>query len=61
MSSRMSIKPRTGKECKKVDCMRHSNYVKWRCGDPQLNVCMECKWAFVSQYSKSKGVNDGNV
>ena len=48
------MKNRTGKECKKTECVRHENYNAWRCSDSNLNVCMNCKWAFVSQFKKKK-------
>ena len=46
------MKQRTGKECKKTDCIRHDSYKRWQPGDSNLNVCMQCKWAFVSQLSR---------
>jgi hypothetical protein len=46
-------KQRTGKECKKVKCVRHKDYLAWNCGNSNLKFCMECKHAQVSQY-KSK-------
>jgi len=50
------MKHPTGKECKKTDCIRHESYVRWQCGDNNLNVCMKCKWAMPSQFTKkSKG------
>jgi hypothetical protein len=42
----------TGKECKKTDCIRHESYVKWQCGDSNLNFCMKCKWARPSQFTR---------
>ena len=46
-------KPRTGKECKKVNCTRYESYIKWSGGDSNLKFCMECKNAHVSQYEKA--------
>jgi hypothetical protein len=46
------MKQRTGKECKKTDCKRHDNYKIWQCGDSELNICMNCKWAYVSQFAR---------
>ena len=46
----MSIKPRKRDTCKKTECVRYESYKKWHCGDSNLNHCMECKWASVSQY-----------
>jgi len=45
-------KPRTGKECKKVNCERHKSYVEWKCGNSDLKFCMDCKHSHVSQYIK---------
>ena len=47
-------KRRTGKECKKTNCKYHESYKRWRCGDRNLNFCMKCKNAHVSQYSAKK-------
>jgi len=44
------MKQRTGKECKKTECGRYDSYKRWQCGDSNLNECMNCKWAFVSQF-----------
>jgi hypothetical protein len=43
---------RTGKECKKTDCVRHNDYKRWQCGTLALNVCMNCKWSHVSQFER---------
>ena len=45
-------KPRTGRDCKKTNCKRYESYIEWSCGNPDLNFCMECKHAHVSQYEK---------
>jgi len=47
------MKHRTGKECKKTDCVRHESYKRWQLGDSNLNACMNCKWAFVSQFVRN--------
>lgn len=49
-----SMKKRTGKECKKIHCVRHITYVNWakNLGNGTLSYCMECKNAHVSQYQK---------
>ena len=46
------MKTRTGKECNKTECVRHESYMRWNYGNPDLQVCMNCKWAFVSQFEK---------
>jgi hypothetical protein len=51
----MNMKQRTGKECKKTNCTRYDSYKnRWGCLDHNLNFCMNCKWAFVSQFEKIK-------
>ena len=45
-------KPRTGKECKKVECLRHKDYVVWNCGTSSLVFCMNCKHSHVSQLQR---------
>jgi len=50
-------KERTGTECKKTDCDRHKDYVAWKCGNSNLNFCMSCRNAHISQY-KRKDVNE---
>jgi hypothetical protein len=50
--SQFHPKPRTGKECKKVDCDRHKDYLAWNYGTNSLKFCMECRHAHVSQYKK---------
>ena len=54
--SKFFPKERTGKECKKTDCDRHTDYVKWDCwgGNPNLPFCMNCKHSHVSQYKKKE-------
>ena len=47
-----NIKHPTGKECKKTECIRHESYIKWQCGDDNLNVCMKCKWSLPSNFIK---------
>lgn len=47
-------KPRTGKECKKVECERYKDYLAWDCVNSNLQFCMSCKNAHVSQYKSSK-------
>ena len=46
------MKQRTGKECKQKNCARHESYKRWQggIGDPNLNMCMNCRFAHVSQY-----------
>ena len=46
--------PRTGRDCKKTECERHKDYLAWECGNSNLNFCMECKHAHVSQYKRKK-------
>ena len=43
---------RTGKDCTKVECVRYTDYSTWSCGNSQLNFCMNCKYAHVSQYER---------
>lgn len=45
-------KPRTGEECKKVDCERHNAYMTWSLGNRNLNFCINCKNAHISQYKR---------
>ena len=52
--SKFHPKPRTGKECKKVECERHADYLAWNCGNSNLKFCMECKHAQVSQYKRGE-------
>ena len=48
-------KPRTGRECKKTGCARHSEYLAWEnWKHGQLSFCMNCKYAHVSQYKKGE-------
>jgi len=51
-------KQRTGKECTKIACTRHKDYLAWNCGNSSLKFCMECKHAHVSQYKKQGGGNN---
>ena len=46
------MKSRTGKECRKVNCVNHVTYVNWarNLGSSPLMNCMNCKHAHVSQY-----------
>lgn len=46
------MKSRTGKECKKIDCVFYVTYVNWakNLGNPFIDNCMNCKHAHVSQY-----------
>ena len=44
---------RNGKECKKVECERHKDYLTWNHGSNNLKFCMECKHAHTSQYKKA--------
>jgi hypothetical protein len=44
----------TGKECKKTNCVRYENYIKWDCGDRNLDTCIKCKWAFPSQFARKR-------
>jgi hypothetical protein len=46
------MKQRTGKECKKTECVRYDDYKRWQCGTLTLNVCMNCKHAHVSQFER---------
>lgn len=52
------MKQRTGKECKKIECIRHDSYVKWQCGDENLSVCINCQWAYVSQFERKPQQKD---
>ena len=52
--SRFYPKTRTGKECKKVECARYEDYIKWDCQSSSLNFCMECKNAHVSQFKRKE-------
>ena len=47
-------KPRTGRDCKKTECERHKDYLAWNCGNSNLNFCMNCKHAHVSQYKRGQ-------
>ena len=52
--SKYHPKPRTGKECKKIECDRHTAYTAWQCGNMNLDFCMNCKHSHVSQYKSTK-------
>ena len=45
---------RTGKECNKTDCKNYKYYSNWYCnlGRSELEECINCKYAYVSQYAK---------
>lgn len=45
-------KQRTGKECGKTECERHSDYVRWSPGTANLEFCMNCKHANISQFKR---------
>ena len=47
-------KERTGRECKKVECVRYEDYKLWQCGTASLNFCMNCKNSHVSQFKRKK-------
>ena len=53
--SRFYPKARTGKECSKIECERHDDYIAWKFGKSSLKFCMECKHAHVSQYKRKVG------
>jgi hypothetical protein len=46
------VKNRTGKECKKGNCVNYVAYVNWgrNLGNSALTDCMNCKNSHVSQY-----------
>lgn len=48
------MKNRTGKECKKTNCINYKYYSNWgaNLGGSQLKECMNCKNAFISQFKK---------
>lgn len=48
------MKQRTGRECKKTNCTRHKDYLGWRYSNTDLQYCMECKHAHVSQYERTE-------
>ena len=52
------MKNRTGKECKKINCVNHIAYVNWakNLGNSVLETCRNCKNAHVSQYRKGSGI-----
>ncbi len=53
------MKNRTGKECKKINCVLYVTYVNWtkNLGNSVLENCMNCKHAHVSQYRKGTGIS----
>jgi len=51
------IEQRTGKECKKTECIRYDNYLKWSLGDRAINFCMQCKHSHKSQYKSKSNKN----
>jgi hypothetical protein len=46
------MKIRTGKECKKINCLLHVIYINSgkNIGNEILEICMNCKHAHISQY-----------
>jgi len=50
MSYDFDGKRRTGKECKKVDCIHYAG--RKTLGHGHIQYCMNCRWAHVSQYKK---------
>lgn len=52
------MKNRTGKECKRVNCVFYITYVNWakNLGNPILENCRNCKHAHASQYKKGDGI-----
>lgn len=50
------MKERTGKECKRKNCVRYESYNKWNplTDGSALRICMACKNAYVSQYTPIK-------
>ena len=50
------MKQRTGKECKKTTCKNYKYYSNWgksmAYNGRELEECMNCKNAFVSQYKQ---------
>ena len=49
------MRNRTGKECKKKDCAYYESYSHWSTGNIDLEKCMNCKWAFMSQFVNKAG------
>ncbi len=49
---RAEVETRIGKECKRVKCKNYVCYSQWSAnlGSRELQECMECKHAHVSQY-----------
>jgi hypothetical protein len=54
------MKSRTGKECKKINCVCHVAYVNWakNLGNPVLANCMNCRHAHVSQYKNESKLQE---
>jgi hypothetical protein len=54
------MKNRTGKECKKLNCVWHVTYVNWakNLGNSALVNCMNCKYAHVSQYKNESKLQE---
>ncbi len=50
------MKNRTGKECKKINCVNYHKYSHWTqfMGDSSHQECMECKNSHVSQYRSNR-------
>jgi hypothetical protein len=59
-NSKYFPKPRTGKECRKVNCKRYNDYIEWRLGNHRLEFCTNCKHAHVSQYERNTDINQPN-
>ena len=47
-------KPRHSDTCKKVNCARYESYKKWDSQDSNLEFCMSCKHASVSQFKRKE-------
>jgi hypothetical protein len=47
-------KPRTGHECKKVNCKYYEAYSHWSQCIYGQKFCMECKHSSLSQYTPKK-------
>lgn len=52
------MKQRTGKECKKINCVWYIGYVNWmkNLGGSCLENCINCKHSHVSQYTRGHGI-----
>ncbi len=55
-----AMKLRTGKECKRTNCVRYPAYSNWasNLGSSSLAVCRNCKYAFVSQFQRQGEKHD---